>query len=860
MGDPTPQNISKEVPVVANYRLSMKIGKIGYAKPHAEYVLREGKYSKGHKKEDLQYKESGNMPNWALDNPVEFWETADYFEPVNGRTYREFEVALPNELSLEENIDLLNEFKDEMLGKDFAYTYAIHTSYNNGQMNTHAHFMFTERKNDGIERDKDTFFKRANPHYPERGGAKKERAWQKKGTLLHARKLFADITNKHLERSGELDRVDHRSNETQLQEALRSGDLNKVEYLTRYPVDIPGRLLNKVEKSLNEWEKKKISEYHVNRQIKREKEAIYKASLNKKAPLEKEDLILKIKKLDKKLDESSLNKSTLNSITNGNYYKYLNKTWELRKDIQKNPTNLELKKDLEEVRTQIQEIEEHLPGTSRYIAKYNALSKAYSNKRVAHLQELNDRYKIQETDLKEYQTEKDIHIIQENLDLSKLREKVDINNHLVIKDSLLKIQEKLAYLNTKSLDGEQVRNEAMDRVSGYKFSSLKTLYYSANLYSSKDKDFDNLKKQCAELYKGLEDPSIKSLITKESYKILDDIKKETEQLTLEKDILEKALTKTEIPSKVASNKHRVHRLINLRGEYESAKFNIERLKDKIIDVSTDKKLKPEEVEKRRSQYTKFINLGIEKAAILEKLVEKQEILIKDIPKTEIIQITREYRDKEVSRQASLEKGVDKLEKILKSSEEIKRFAINSLTRGKYKNLQERKATFEKALDPLLEKKQILENKIILTNGFMATLERRKYKKELQQLENRIKPYQDKYNALKSEENKLIQDLDSKFISLKTVELHKTFSNALQKAKGELVASKSKSFVSSDLERSTYKELPKRYYGHNQKHNSKALKEIDRLLKDDVTLSKGRNDLKNKIFKRGREEDVVELER
>ncbi len=129
---------------MANYRLSMKIGKIGYAKPHAEYVLRVGKYAKGHKREDLQYKESGNMPEWALDDPIKFWEAADLFEPVDGRTYREFEVALPNELSLEENIKLLNEFKDEMLGENFAYTYAIHTSYNNVQMNTHAHFMFTE--------------------------------------------------------------------------------------------------------------------------------------------------------------------------------------------------------------------------------------------------------------------------------------------------------------------------------------------------------------------------------------------------------------------------------------------------------------------------------------------------------------------------------------------------------------------------------------------------------------------------------------------------------------------------------------------------------------------------------------------
>ncbi len=845
---------------MANYRLSMKLGKIGYAKPHAEYVLREGKYAKGHKREDLQYKESGNMPKWALDNPIEFWEAADLFEPVNGRTYREFEVALPNELSLEENIGLINEFKDEILGEDFAYTYAIHTSYNNGQQNTHAHFMFTERKNDGIERDIDTFFKRANPNYPERGGAKKDREWQKKERLLHARELFADITNKHYERAGVDIKVDHRSNKAQLLEALKNGDLDKVEYLTRYPVNIPGRLLNKIENALTDWEKKQISEYHVNRQIKREKEAIYKTKSNKKEPLEKEDLILEIQKANKKLDENELKKSTLNAITNGNYYKHLNKTWKLRKEIRENPTNLELKKVLEEVRTNIQEIEEHLPGTSRYIAKYNALSKAYSKKRDTYLQELNDRFNIKELDLKEYHSEKEVNTIKDNVKLSKLRSKIDLTNHFVVKDSLQYTKEKLNYLAAKLADGEQLKNEAMDRVSGHKFSSLKNIYYTVALDTSKEQHFKDLQKQCAKLYKGLEDPAIKSLIAKESYKLINEIKKETEQLTLEKGVLEKAILKTEEPTKEALNQHNVRKLINLRGEYESTKFTIERLKEKQINTSTNEDLKAGEIEKKVIQYTKLINKNTEKAILLEKSIEKHEEVIKGIPKLEILQITKDYKTEEKSKQEVVEKGINKLEKILESKDQVKNIALNSLTKGKYNNLQDRKARFEKTLNPLLEKKQILENKIVLSSGIMATLERRKYQKELKILNEKIQPYEDRYNALKKEEINLVEKLDPKIVASKTAEIHQSLSKALYKAKGELSASKSKSFVSSSLERSTYKELPKRYSGRNSKHNSNALKEIDKLLKDDVNLSKTRQDLKNKIFKRGREEDVAELER
>ena len=436
---------------MANYHLAYKIGNAGFGGPHAEYVTRSGKYSKGHKKEDLQYKESGNMPEWGKEDPVKFWQAADIFENVNGRSYREFEVSLPNELSIDKNIDLMNEFKYTMLGNDFAYTYAIHKSYNNGQENTHAHFMFTERKNDGVERDPDAFFKRANFRYPEKGRAKKDRSWQKKEVLLNARKQFALITNKHLEMAGFEERVDHRSIKDQLEEALEKNDIEKVEYLTRPAVNIPGHLLNKEEKKLSILEKKSLSEFKEARQIKIEKEKEYRTKI---VTLEKEDLIIEIKKTDQKLDKNKLRKSTLNSITNGDYYKLLNKNLRLKQELRSNPANMDIKAELENLKVKIYDIEEYLPETTKYMKKYKALETAYSNKKESLFKDLEDRFDIKREDLSEHIEERQektarkiskSKILEISLDYNK-REKnkqTDLKNGIERLEKLLKSEERI---------------------------------------------------------------------------------------------------------------------------------------------------------------------------------------------------------------------------------------------------------------------------------------------------------------------------------------------------------------------------------------------------------------------------------
>lgn len=50
---------------MATYHLSLKNGKTGTAKQHADYILREGRFSSGRRAEELVYK-NANLPHWAM--------------------------------------------------------------------------------------------------------------------------------------------------------------------------------------------------------------------------------------------------------------------------------------------------------------------------------------------------------------------------------------------------------------------------------------------------------------------------------------------------------------------------------------------------------------------------------------------------------------------------------------------------------------------------------------------------------------------------------------------------------------------------------------------------------------------------
>jgi len=201
---------------MSSYHLSIKSGKKGKAVEHATYIAREGKHGKA-KQSDLIVTVHGNLPPFANGDPIAFWRAADMYERANGAAYREYELALPQELSTEQQLALLNEFIKEKIG-DKPYQFAIHSPVAalGGVKQPHGHLMVSDRKPDGIERPAELHFKRFNAANPELGGCKKDSGGKDHATLreelIATRATWAKIQNSSLEMHGHDGDLDHRSN------------------------------------------------------------------------------------------------------------------------------------------------------------------------------------------------------------------------------------------------------------------------------------------------------------------------------------------------------------------------------------------------------------------------------------------------------------------------------------------------------------------------------------------------------------------------------------------------------------------------------------------------------------------------
>ena len=190
------------------------VGAKGKAQPHYNYIMAEGRYTK--KADEIEYKENGNLPRWAKDNPGELWECADLFERKNGSTYREHVIGLPRELNPEQRLKLVKEWVVNEMGTDKPYSLAIHNKIaSDGQEQPHLHLMFCERINDGIPRTPQQYFKRYNAKAPAKGGARKDntgKTAQQRDLEIKAQRLrWQELANRHLVEAGFEPSVDVRN-------------------------------------------------------------------------------------------------------------------------------------------------------------------------------------------------------------------------------------------------------------------------------------------------------------------------------------------------------------------------------------------------------------------------------------------------------------------------------------------------------------------------------------------------------------------------------------------------------------------------------------------------------------------------
>ena len=219
---------------MAIYHLSVKSGSRdgGHsARARAQYIVREGKDEKD--RDELAHSESGNMPEWAEDDPLQYWAAADAHERVNGRLFVEVECALPKELNEAEQRTLARGFAAELTGQErLPYTMALRRGAGE---NPCLRLMISERGLDGHDRDAELWFKRHNRKAPEKGGTRKTRSFKGKAWLENTRRGWARAANRALEAAGRAERIDHRSLEAQCAEALERGELDRAAELARIP-------------------------------------------------------------------------------------------------------------------------------------------------------------------------------------------------------------------------------------------------------------------------------------------------------------------------------------------------------------------------------------------------------------------------------------------------------------------------------------------------------------------------------------------------------------------------------------------------------------------------------------------------
>lgn len=162
----------------------------------------------------------------------ELWNAAEEAEKrKDSRTAREWEVALPDELSDEERRELAVSFAEDLAERyGCAVDVAVHAPDREGDgRNWHAHLLATTRK---VSRDElgekcDIELSDAKRLSMGLGPAREE--------IAEVREIWADCVNEHLERAGQEERVDHRSLADQREEAERNNEPEKAAELDREP-------------------------------------------------------------------------------------------------------------------------------------------------------------------------------------------------------------------------------------------------------------------------------------------------------------------------------------------------------------------------------------------------------------------------------------------------------------------------------------------------------------------------------------------------------------------------------------------------------------------------------------------------
>ena len=162
-----------------------------------------------------------------LKDRATLWNSVELNEKAsNAQLARNFIIALPKELSFEENKKLITDFiQENFVSKGMIVDLAIHDESNEGNNNIHAHIMTTLRpineKGQWQAKSKKEYIldDYGNKILNKNGKPKTRKVeltdWSDRGNAEKWRESFAEICNIYLERNNLEKRVDHRSFERQ---------------------------------------------------------------------------------------------------------------------------------------------------------------------------------------------------------------------------------------------------------------------------------------------------------------------------------------------------------------------------------------------------------------------------------------------------------------------------------------------------------------------------------------------------------------------------------------------------------------------------------------------------------------------
>lgn len=266
-------------------------------KAHADYINREGAQRN---KDDCVYKAS-HLPKWAKNSAQKFFSAATRYEDKGNVRYREIELSLPNELTLEQNREIVDTFLKRHLSDNY-YAYAIHEKAGelSGERHPHVHIMFSERLIDDVEKvserpaykyfrraakplkgEKVASFERRREH-----GAPKDKKWHNRKYLFALREDFARIQNDVLKKHGFSIRVDHRTLNAQQVEAEKNGD----DFLAKLYKRVPESYIGIIPAHKGDSLCDDVKRYRKN--VREKQHSLFQADFNQKAMEEAETLLL----------------------------------------------------------------------------------------------------------------------------------------------------------------------------------------------------------------------------------------------------------------------------------------------------------------------------------------------------------------------------------------------------------------------------------------------------------------------------------------------------------------------------------------------------------------------------------------